>query len=155
MWHVSYTRSALIFPTRYFLPCNFLFVGTAWYNMRTAKIFGYSHTMNQLIIGCVLIIAFLLRMVPLTTPWSFALFVRNILYRRNGQILPKSAALFYKYTHINSSVDTRTRPVALYFIYLCIYLFIPHGTVFLATWCALRDSHNGFELLGSWISTSI
>jgi hypothetical protein len=42
-----------------------------WYSVTQhayCKIFGYSHTMNQLIIGHVLIIAFSLKMVQITTP---------------------------------------------------------------------------------------
>jgi hypothetical protein len=128
-----------------------------WYSViqhAYCKIFGYSHTMNQLTIGHVSIIAFSHKMVQITTPWSLALFMRNTLYRRNGQTKPKLAALFYKHTH-TSSVDTKTWPVALNFIYRCIYVFIPHGTVFLATTCrAVRNTENGFEMLESWISTS-
>jgi hypothetical protein len=55
--------------------------------------------------------------------------MRNTLYRKKGKTLPKSTALFYKYTQKNSSVDIRTRPVTLNFIYLCVYLFFYLGPV--------------------------
>jgi hypothetical protein len=95
-----------------------------WYSViqhAYCKIFGYSHKMNQLIIGQVLIIAFLLKMFQITTSWSLALFMRNALYRRNGQTLPKLAALFYKYTKTAQSIQGLGQWLSILFIYVFTY----------------------------------